>query len=144
LQAAVLAVKLPRLDGWSQARARNAAEIESLFRNFGGRSYADGGLDFPQVAAGRLHVFNQFVIRVARSRRDDLKKCLEGQQIGSAIYYPLPLHLQECFAHLGHREGAFPEAERAAKETLAIPVFPELAEGQKAFLASVLADFSRA
>jgi dTDP-4-amino-4,6-dideoxygalactose transaminase len=143
LQAAVLHVKLPHLDGWAQARRANAEEIERLTLEAGGRPFEKGGLKFPREAAGRHHVFNQFVVRVGGGRRDALKARLEERKIGCAIYYPVPLHLQECFASLGHREGDFPESERAAKETLALPVFPELTSEQKAFLAFTLAEFSR-
>jgi dTDP-4-amino-4,6-dideoxygalactose transaminase len=143
LQAAVLRVKLPHLDGWAEARRRNAAELERLFVDAGGRGYEDGGVSFPQEATGRRHVYNQLVLRVARGRRDELRKRFEEAKIGHAVYYPVPLHLQECFAPLGYREGAFPESERAAKETIAVPVFPELTAGQKARLAETLARFSK-
>ena len=109
----------------------------------GGLAFEKGGLGFPREAAARHHVFNQFVVRVGRGRRDALKEVLEAKKIGCAIYYPVPLHLQECFASLGHRAGDFPESERAAKETLALPVFPELTAEQKTFLAFTLAEFSR-
>jgi len=143
LQASILHVKLPHLDGWARARRANAAEIEKLYLAAGGRPYEAGGLLFPREAAGREHVFNQFVVRVGRGRRDALKKHLESRQIGCAIYYPVPLHLQECFASLGGRLGDFPEAEKAANETLALPVFPELTSDQKTVLGSTLAAFSR-
>ena len=143
LQAAVLHVKLPHLDGWAEARRSNAAEIEALYLEYGGLPFAEGGLKFPREAAGCHHVFNQFVVRVGKGRRDALKEKLAAAQIGHAIYYPLPLHVQECFAPWGGKAGDFPEAERAASETLALPVFPELAEGQKRFLAWTLASFSR-
>ncbi len=143
LQAAVLHVKLPHLDGWAEARRKNAKEIERLYLEQGGLPFEKGGLKFPREAANRYHVFNQFVVRVGGGKRDALKDQLAAKGIGCAIYYPLPLHLQECFASLGHREGDFPESERAAKETLALPVFPELSDGQKSFLAFTLAEFSR-
>lgn len=143
LQAAVLHVKLPHLTGWAEARRANAAEIERLYREAGGREYGDGGLAFPREAAGCHHVYNQFVARVGRGRRDALKERLAQRQIGHAVYYPLPLHLQECFATWGGKPGDFPHAEKAALETIALPVFPELTAGQKAFLAFTLAEFSR-
>jgi dTDP-4-amino-4,6-dideoxygalactose transaminase len=143
LQAAVLHVKLPHLDGWAEARRANAKDIERRYAEAGGLAFEKGGLKFPREAAGRHHVFNQFVVRVGGGRRDALKALLEEKKIGAAIYYPVPLHLQECFASLGHAAGDFPESERAAKETLALPVFPELTSGQKAFLAFTLAEFSR-
>jgi dTDP-4-amino-4,6-dideoxygalactose transaminase len=143
LQAAVLHVKLPHLEGWAEGRRKNAREIEALYLEYGGRTYAEGGLSFPREAAGCHHVFNQFVVRVGKGRRDALKERLAERQIGNAIYYPVPLHLQECFAHLGGKPGDFPEAEKAAAETLALPVFPELTDGQKRFLGFALAEFSR-
>ncbi|MEO8055185.1 MAG: DegT/DnrJ/EryC1/StrS family aminotransferase [Acidobacteriota bacterium] len=143
LQAAILDVKLPHLDGWAEARRANAQDIERRYLEAGGLPFEKGGLKFPRESAGRHHVYNQFVVRVGGGRRDSLKELLEKRSIGSAIYYPVPLHLQECFAALGHKAGDFPESEKAAKETLAIPVFPELSVEQKAFLASTLAEFSR-
>ncbi len=143
LQAAVLHVKLPHLDGWAEARRANAKDIERRYLEAGGLPFEKGGLKFPREAAGRHHVFNQFVARVGGGRRDALKALLEERKIGCAIYYPVPLHLQECFAFLGHKAGDFPESERAARETLALPVFPELTEGQTAYLALTLAEFSR-
>jgi dTDP-4-amino-4,6-dideoxygalactose transaminase len=143
LQAAVLHVKLPHLDGWAEARRVNAKDIERRYFEAGGLPFEKGGLKFPKEAAGRHHVYNQFVVRVGGGRRDALKARLEENKIGCAIYYPVPLHLQECFAPLGHKAGDFPESERAALETLALPVFPELEDAQKAFLAFTLAEFSR-
>lgn len=143
IQAAVLHVKLPHLDEWARARKANAAEIEALYGEFGGRTYAEGGLLFPHEAPNRVHVFNQFVVRVARGRRDELKKWCADRQIGHAIYYPIPLHLQECFAELGGKPGDHIDSEIAANETLALPVFPELSVAQKSFLAYSLAEFSR-
>jgi dTDP-4-amino-4,6-dideoxygalactose transaminase len=143
LQAAVLHVKLPHLDGWAETRRANAKDIERRYVENGGLPFEKGGLRFPREAAGRHHVFNQFVVRVGGGRRDSLKEYLEKRSIGAAIYYPVPLHLQECFSSLGAKVGDFPESERAAKETLALPVFPELSDDQKAFLAFTLAEFSR-
>lgn len=143
LQAAVLHVKLPHLDGWAEARRANSKDIERRYLEAGGLPFERGGLKFPREAAGRYHVFNQFVVRVGGGRRDSLKDQLAAKGIGCAIYYPVPLHLQECFASLGRKAGDFPESERAAKETLALPVFPELEDAQKAFLAATLAEFSK-
>jgi dTDP-4-amino-4,6-dideoxygalactose transaminase len=143
LQAVVLHAKLPHLDSWAEGRRQNAAEIERRFLEHGGRTFAQGGIGFPKEAPGRFHVYNQFVVRVARGRRDELKERLTRLKVGHAIYYPVPLHLQECFADLGGKPGDFPEAERAASETLALPVFPELALSQKAFVAYHLAEFSK-
>jgi dTDP-4-amino-4,6-dideoxygalactose transaminase len=130
LQAAVLNVKLRHLDSWTAARRRNADRYRRLFRDA-------GLLDtvvLPEDAPG--HVYNQFVIRVAG--RDSLREHLAAAGIGTEIYYPLPLHLQECFAGLGHAESAFPEAERAAAEALALPIYPELTEDQQSYLVDVV------
>ena len=143
LQAVVLHVKLPHLDSWAEGRRQNAAEIERRFLEHGGRTFEEGGIGFPREAPGMYHVYNQFVVRVARGRREELKERLTGLKIGHAVYYPVPLHLQECFAGLGGKSGDYPEAERAAMETLALPVFPELTGSQKAFVAYHLAQFSR-
>ncbi|HSB35240.1 MAG TPA: DegT/DnrJ/EryC1/StrS family aminotransferase [Thermoanaerobaculia bacterium] len=143
LQAAVLQVKLPHLDGWADGRRKNAREIESLYAEYGGRPYAEGGLSFPREAPGCHHVYNQFVARVGKGRREALKQRLAERRIGHAVYYPVSLHQQECFAYLGLSEGAFPESESAASESIALPVFPELSDGQKRFLAFTLAEFSR-
>ena len=124
LQAAILHVKLPHLDGWAEARRKNAEEIGRRYLEAGGLPFEKGGVKFPREAAGRHHVFNQFVVRVGGGRRDSLKDLLAAKGVGCAIYYPVPLHLQECFSSLGHKSGDFPESERAAKETLALPGLP--------------------
>jgi dTDP-4-amino-4,6-dideoxygalactose transaminase len=143
LQAAILHIKLPHLDSWGAGRRRNALEIQSLFEEFGGRPYAEGGLSFPLEATGCYHVYNQFVVKVGKGRREALKARLAERQIGHGVYYPVPLHLQECFASWGGKPGDFPESEKAAEETIALPVFPELLAGQKEFLAFTLAEFSK-
>jgi dTDP-4-amino-4,6-dideoxygalactose transaminase len=122
LQAAVLRVKLQYLDEWTAARQRNAAAYRRLFADRSGESQ----IRLPADSVDGRHIYNQFVIRVPR--RDDLLAFLKSRQIGSAIYYPLPLHLQECFASLGYRPGDFPVSEAAARETLALPIYPELTE----------------
>jgi len=119
LQAAVLRAKLPHLPAWTAARQARA------------RQYRDGlagvaGVTPPVVEAAAEHVFHQYTIRVAR--RDALQARLKGQGIGSKVYYPKPLHLQPCFAPLGYRAGQLPEAERAAREVLSLPIYPELSE----------------
>lgn len=138
LQAAVLRVKLPHLDDWSNARAAHAEAYRRLF--------ADAGLceemELPREREGVRHIYNQFVVRVrGEGRRDALIEHLKNARIGSEVYYPVPLHLQECFRHLGHREGDFPEAERAARETLALPVYPELTAQQQERVVSSIRSF---
>ncbi|MEW6261087.1 MAG: DegT/DnrJ/EryC1/StrS family aminotransferase [Thermodesulfobacteriota bacterium] len=120
LQAVVLSVKLSRLDGWTQGRRNNAQMYGRLFRDAG----LLDRIGLPVERSGR-HVYNQFVIRVP-GHRDALQHHLTENGIGTAIYYPIPLHLQPCFANLGGKPGDFPESERAAQETLALPIFPEL------------------
>jgi dTDP-4-amino-4,6-dideoxygalactose transaminase len=132
IQAAVVAAKLPHLDDWTAARQRNARRYDRLFS----ASAAPVGL--PAVTTDR-HIFNQYVIRVPN--RDRLQAALQQLGIGTEVYYPVPMHLQECFADLGHGAGAFPESERAAKETLAIPVSPELTEEQAQYVVSCIEDF---
>jgi dTDP-4-amino-4,6-dideoxygalactose transaminase len=135
LQAAVLRVKAPHLAGWTEGRRSNAARYRRLFR--------DAGLEtlvtLPVEPADRLHIFNQFVIRTPD--RDGLKRHLDEQGIGNEIYYPIPFHLQPCFADLGYRQGAFPLAERAAHESLAIPVYGELTEAQQETVVSAIGRF---
>lgn len=130
IQAAVLNVKLRYLDTWSAGRSRCAAAYRAEFLR---RSLTElVTLPHEAYAGSGLingHIYNQFVIRVPR--RDALRAHLEANGVGTEIYYPLPLHLQECFRDLGHREGDFPEAERAARETLALPIFPELLPEQQ-------------
>ncbi len=127
LQAAVLRIKLRRLDDWSIARQINAARYEELFREF----HLDDVLLRPDVFPDRKHVFNQYTIRVKDGRRDAVLQSLRAQQIGCAVYYPKPLHLQTCFAPLGYREGSLPESERASREVLSLPIYPELTAAQQ-------------
>ena len=121
LQAAVLRVKLPHLDAWHAARRRNAGRYNRLFEGTAVRTprevYAEAGLKHP-------HIYNQYVVRVPQ--RDTVRDRLRAADVGCEVYYPVPLHLQECFADLGHGHGDFPESEKAAEETLALPVYPEL------------------
>ena len=116
IQAAVLLVKLPHLNAWSAARRRNASYYNSRF--------AGSSIRTPYVRPDCVSIYNQYVIRV--DQRDKLAGHLREAGIGAEVYYPVPMHLQECFRFLGHREGDFPEAEKAAKEVLAIPIYPEL------------------
>jgi dTDP-4-amino-4,6-dideoxygalactose transaminase len=124
LQAAVLRVKLRHLDEWTTARQRNARTYSRLFAEYGLLDV----IELPAVQHDRRHVYNQYCIRVSGGLRDQVMAGLRGRQIGCAVYYPKPLHLQTCFAGLGYLPGSLPEAERAALETLALPIFPELDE----------------
>lgn len=130
LQAAILRVKLQHLDRWSAARARNAALYDQLFEgSHAGRPYRD-----PRAR----HIYNQYVIRVPK--RDQVRERLGERGIGSEVYYPVPLHLQTCFATLGHQDGDMPHAEAAARETLALPIYPELTEEQIRYVAATVRD----
>src|SRR5258708_30076402 len=120
LQAAVLRVKAPHVGGWTAGRRANAARYRELFRAAG----LEDVVTLPIEPADRSHIFNQFVISTAD--RDALKRHLDERGIGNEIYYPVPFHLQPCFADLGYQQGAFPQAERAARESLAIPVYGEM------------------
>lgn len=136
LQAAILRVKLPHLDGWSEARATNAARYNQLFEDAGLMEE----IELPAVRERVRHIFNQYVIRVGE-KRDALVEHLKRHEIGTDIYYPLPLHLQECFSYLGYGEGDFPEAERAARETIALPIYPELTARQQSYVVETIRDF---
>jgi dTDP-4-amino-4,6-dideoxygalactose transaminase len=138
LQAAILRVKLPHLDAWSDARALNAARYNQLFEDAG--LLEEIGL--PAVRDGVRHIFNQYVIR-AGERRDALVEYLKQHDIGTDIYYPVPLHLQECFGYLGYKTGDFPEAERAARETIALPIYPELTTEQQSYVVETIREFMR-
>lgn len=126
IQAAVINAKLPHLDRWTQLRQANAARYRRLFAEAG--LIGAGCVQLPVEAPHRRHIYNQFVVRAAR--RDELVAHLRTRNIGVEIYYPVPLHLQECFAYLGHRPGEFPVSEAAARETLALPIYPELTDAQ--------------
>jgi dTDP-4-amino-4,6-dideoxygalactose transaminase len=127
LQAAVLRVKLPHLESWTYGRQANAAHYEILFEAFGVRDL----IEVPTTPATHRHVYNQYCVRVREEQRDRLFAGLRERKIGCMIYYPRPLHLQECFANLGYRPGSLPVAERAALETIALPIFSELTEMQQ-------------
>jgi dTDP-4-amino-4,6-dideoxygalactose transaminase len=136
LQAAVVAVKMNHLDVWTARRQANAAQYDRLLTE---RGLVAPDRIRPPCAVMNRHVFNQYVLRVPR--RDELRAFLQARQIGVEVYYPVPLHLQTCFGYLGHRQGAFPESEKAAQETLAIPIYPELTEAQAVWVADSLAAF---
>jgi len=133
IQAAVLRVKLTYLDDWTAGRQANAARYRELL------AAADIPLDVPCDAGHGRHIYNQFIVRTAR--RDDLMAALKTHQIGSEVYYPLPMHLQECFADLGYHTGDFVHSEQAAQQTLAIPVYPELTPVQQERVVEVLSAF---
>ena len=133
LQAAVLRVKLPHLAGWTARRQANADRYDRLFAEHG----LTGRITLPVRPADRDHIFNQYVIRV--TDRDRVRARLQDAGIGTEVYYPIPFHLQECFASLGYRAGAFPHAERAAREVLALPIYPELTEAQQQSVVVALA-----
>jgi dTDP-4-amino-4,6-dideoxygalactose transaminase len=135
LQAAVLLVKMKYLDGWIESRQQNAAYYDAAFRQAGVLPHVAP----PVVRPGYRHVFNQYVIRA--ERRDDLRTFLTAQGIATEIYYPIPLHLQECFAHLGHRPESLPQSENAAGETLALPIYPELTNEQQQWVVGAIAEF---
>lgn len=132
LQAAVLRVKLPHLGSWTEARRRNAGRYRDLLAPL----VAKGGVVLPVEPAGCYHIYNQFVIRLAE--RDRVKAALDRRHVGTEIYYPVPFHLQECFAYLGHSEGAFPAAEEAANHTLALPIYGELTEAQQRYVVEAI------
>ncbi len=132
LQAAVLRAKFRHLEAWSETRRANAAYYDTALA------------DVPQVVTpfidpANTSIFNQYTLRV--ERRDELQAYLSAKKIGSAVYYPLPLHLQPCFAYLGYKEGSCPESERAAKEVISIPVFPELTRSQQDEVIAAIRDF---
>lgn len=137
LQAAILRVKLSRLPAWNAARLAIA------------RAYDDGlaglpGIRTPRVTPGSVHVYHQYTIRVERGRRDALANHLAARGIGGTVYYPVPLHLQPALSHLGYAEGDFPEAERAAREVLSLPVFPELRPAEQSLVVGAIREFARA
>ncbi len=122
IQAAILSVKLKRLADWTAGRQANARRYQQLFDATGVSEH----LKFPFTHPACGHSFNQFVVRIEDGRRDAVLKSLQAQQIGCAVYYPKPLHLQKCFEYLGYKAGQFPEAERASAESLALPIYAEL------------------
>lgn len=134
LQAAILRVKLKHLESWHQMRRDNAAYYDGHF--------TQGTIGLPATIYGREHhIYNQFIVRIAENR-DGAKAHLTARQIGCDIYYPIPFHQQVCFSYLGYEEGAFPHAERAARETLAIPIYPELTDEMQAYVVETLEGFA--
>jgi dTDP-4-amino-4,6-dideoxygalactose transaminase len=139
IQAAVLRVKLRHLDAWTEARRVVADRYRELFEE----QKMAGDVRLPVERPGHRHVYNQFVIRVPGATRDALRAHLADRRIGTEIYYPIPLHLQTCFASLGHAPGDFPRSEEAARETLALPIYPELSEAAQRHVVSSIARFYR-
>jgi dTDP-4-amino-4,6-dideoxygalactose transaminase len=134
IQAAVLRAKLPYLEGWTGARRVNASRYHEAL---------DGleGIRLPETMEGNVHVYNQYTIRA--DKRDELQSHLRDREIGAGVYYPIPLHLQECFSELGGRKGQLPEVERACSEVLSLPIFPELGEKRQAEVSGAITDFYR-
>jgi dTDP-4-amino-4,6-dideoxygalactose transaminase len=143
IQAAILSVKLKYVERWNEARRQRAATYDRFFTAAGltsnGQQDNAGPIQLPRTYAQAHHVFHQYVVRAYR--REELREFLTARKIGTEIYYPIPLHLQPCFEYLGYQEGDLPEAERAAKEVLALPMFPELTEDEQRAVVRSIADF---
>lgn len=137
LQAAVLRVKLRHLDEWTLARREAADRYRDLFASHG----MDEMVQLPVERPGNYHVYNQYVVRVPASIRDDMRQHLADRKIGTEIYYPIPLHLQPCFASLGGKPGDFPRTEAAARETIALPIYPELTEAEQRYVVGAMHQF---
>lgn len=135
LQAAIVSAKLPYLDSWTEGRQRNAKTYDRLFAEAG---LAGSAVKLPKVSETR-HIFNQYVIRVAH--RDELQAHLKKNGVGTEVYYPIPMHVQECFAYLGHKAGEFPLSEAAANQTLALPIYPELSDRQLRYVVETIRNF---
>jgi dTDP-4-amino-4,6-dideoxygalactose transaminase len=135
LQAAILHVKLKYLDQWAEGRRRNAERYRQLFTQ---ASLLDR-LTLPQTAPGNFHVYNQFTVRV--QKRDELRTYLKDKGVGSEVYYPLPMHLQNCYRDLGYRKGAFPVSERAAEEVISLPIYAELEDKQLVHVSEQIKQF---
>jgi dTDP-4-amino-4,6-dideoxygalactose transaminase len=136
LQAAILNVKFRHLEQWTDTRRANADRYRRLFAEAG---LTDGRVQLPVEIAHNRHIYNQFVIRVPR--RDELQAYLKDHGVNTEIYYPVPLHLQRCFAYVGHKAGDFPESEAAAQQTLALPIYPELSDQQAQHVVATIARF---
>jgi len=141
-QGAILSVKLKYIEGWNQARRTVAERYHALFHATGlaeSGLYPAHGVVLPHEVPGSRHVWHQYIIRTRR--RDGLREFLTARKIGSEIYYPVPLHMQDALKPLGYGEGSFPETERAAKEVLALPIFPELREDEQQTVVAAIAEF---
>jgi dTDP-4-amino-4,6-dideoxygalactose transaminase len=139
LQAAALNVKLPHLEEWAMLRRENAGRYHKYFLAAG----LDKIIALPGTSAACVHVWNQYTIRIPHGKRDVVRAALATAGVASEIYYPLPLHLQECFAPLGYRAGDLPETERAAAEVLSLPIFPELTADEQRYVVETLAEICR-
>jgi len=140
VQAALLNVKFPYLDRWTRQRQENARRYEALFQKSDwGNAVVLPRAVYRETKTAHFHIYNQFVLRV--KKRHQLMDYLKEKQIGTEVYYPVPLHLQECFQSLGYKKGDFPESERAAEETLALPIYPGLSQKQISYVASTLETF---
>lgn len=135
LQAAVLRIKLKYLEAWTNKRIERAEGYDALFKHAGLLDI----VSLPVRRAYNRHVFNQYIVRV--KKRDALRNYLAKEGIGTEIYYPVPLHLQQCFKYLGYKKGDFPASEKAARETLALPIYPELTPEEQGYVVSKVAEF---
>ena len=145
IQASILLVKLRHLDSWTEGRRRNADTYRRLFGAAGVVAEPQDmkgikGVVLPETSPDRRHIYNQFVIRV--DRRDELREFLDQRSIGNEVYYPIPFHMQGCFADLGYKEGDFPVSESAARETLALPIYSELTEAMIAEVVDAVTEFA--
>ncbi len=142
IQAAVLRVKLKHINKWNQQRRERAATYDRLLSQAGLISAdSEAPVRRIQTSPQAFHVFHQYVIRTKDGRRDELRKFLAARGIGTEVYYPTPLHSQPVFAYLGYKEGDLPESERAAKEVLALPMFPELTEEEQKLVVEGIGEF---
>ncbi len=139
LQAAVLNVKMPHLERWTQMRIDNADRYSAMFQ----AENIHTNIDLPIARTSGRHVWNQYVIRISGGHRDALRNHLKNSNVGTEIYYPVPLHRQACFANLGYEPGSLPETEKAASETLALPIFPEITESEQQYVVQQIATYVR-
>jgi dTDP-4-amino-4,6-dideoxygalactose transaminase len=135
LQAAILNVKFHHLERWTEARRRNAQRYDRLFEETG----LTGHIHLPITRGGNRNIFHQYVIRAPH--RDKLREFLRARGVGTEVYYPIPLHLQQCFEYLGYKKGDLPQSERAARETLALPIYPELSQEQQEYVVGQIKAF---
>jgi dTDP-4-amino-4,6-dideoxygalactose transaminase len=137
LQAAALLVKFPRLDSYAAGRQKNAERYAKEFARTG----LDSRISFPTIKPGCVSVWNQLTVRVRDGERDNLQKHLAEKKIGSAVYYPVPLHLQKCFAFLGHHEGSLPATELACREVLSLPIYECLTGDEQSQVIGAIAEY---